>query len=118
MIIVKDLCVANSFIQVGVNMKIADITRELSARDVIEFKELFNSPIQLSQAKQVLSPFIVDQDLFSIIDNELNVVGDKDGRDLIVSWLKQNMPELFEEPFEPAPAYESPISSHPDITGE
>lgn len=99
-------------------MKIADVTSELTTKDVIEFKGLFDNPIPLAQARSILSPYVQDPDLIAILANELAVSGNKDARKLIVTWLKQNMPELFAEPKKVAPSYESPISSHPDIKGE
>lgn len=99
-------------------MKIADLTSSLTTKQVLEFKRLFNDPIPLEQAQDIISAYFTDQDLFAIIDNELQTKGNYDGRDLIMGWLKQNMPEMFSKPREVAPPYESPITSHPDITGE
>lgn len=99
-------------------MKITEIDSALSPRKLKKFKQLFDQPIPLSQAKEIIKPYFKDQDLFSILDNELEVNGDQDARDIIIEWLKQNVPELFDKEFEPAPPYESPITSHPDITGE
>jgi hypothetical protein len=96
-------------------MKINDVTSALTTNDVIAFKGLFSSPIPLDQAHATVSPYLQDPDLFAIIANELQVKGNGDARKLIVSWLKQNLPELFAEPKQVAPSYESPISSHPDI---
>jgi hypothetical protein len=99
-------------------MKISDVTSALSHNDVVKFKKLFDNPIPMNQAIDTISKFFIDSDLFAIIDNELQVNGNIDARDLIVGWLKQNMPDLYAVKHEPSPGYESPISSHPDIKGE
>lgn len=99
-------------------MKISDLTSRLTEKDIIKLKKLFDNPIPLDQAKDILSPFVQDQDLDAIIDNELQNKGNRDARDLLSEWLKQNIPELFAEEPEMAMPYESPITSHPDITGE
>jgi hypothetical protein len=99
-------------------MRAREITESLKQRQVKELKQMFNKPIPLNQAIHMLSPYIVDQDLSAIIDNELQVKGNKDARDLISSWLKQNMPDLYKQPFERAAPFESPIMSHPDIKEE
>lgn len=99
-------------------MKISDLTSSLTQKDIIEFKKLFDNPIPLDQAKEIISPYVQDQDLSAIIDNELQIKGNRDARDLLSEWLRQNMPELFAEEPVMAMPYESPITSHPDITGE
>ena len=99
-------------------MKIADVTSSLNRKQVRELKKLFDKPMPLEYAKSMLQPYVNDQDLFDRLENELRINGNQDARDMVIEWLKQNIPELFSEPVEwPAP-YESPITSHPDITGE
>ena len=51
-------------------MKISDLTSSLTQKDIIEFKKLFDNPIPLDQAKEIVSPYVQDQDLSAIIDNE------------------------------------------------
>ena len=99
-------------------MRLREITESLRQKQVANLKHLFDQPIPLDQAALILSPYLVDQDLTAIIDNQLQLKGNIDARKLIVGWLKQNMPDLYKQPGEMSPGYESPISSHPDIKGE
>lgn len=99
-------------------MKIADVTSNLDRKKVRELKLLFDKPIPLDGAIDILKPYINDKDLFDRLQNELAVNGNKDARNIIAEWLKQNVPDLYKAPIEWAPPYESPITSHPDITGE
>jgi len=99
-------------------MRLQEITESLRQKQVANLKHLFDQPIPLNQAIQTLSPYLVDQDLTAIIDNELQLKGNIDARNLITGWLKQNMPDLYKQPVEMSPGYMSPISSHPDIRGE
>ncbi len=47
-------------------MKITEITESLKRKEVIELKALFDQPIPLDQAIDIIRPYVIDSDLFAI----------------------------------------------------
>lgn len=80
------------------------------------FRKIFDRKIPMSKSKEIVGEFIIDDDLFAILDNEMVSNPDKDARPIIAEWVKMNIPGIArisdDEDF-PSGLF-STISSHPE----
>lgn len=86
-----------------------------SNEEVEYLKEIFSQPLPARDANVIIGRVIIDDGLIDEIDHICKLDPERDCREVLSTWIKQCMPELFtNNDFENEDGFNSTIPGHPD----